>query len=187
MRFSKIFTPRIIITIIILAFLLGIIGTVLTSCVEKLFYPKHYDEYVLKYAEKYAVPSNLVFAVIKAESNFDSDAISHVGAMGLMQIMPSTCEWLSQYHLNESASSLSLYDPETNIKYGTYYLQYLFSKFGSWEKAIIAYNWGEGNFADFIDTKGYTEGNYSSIPIRETRNYVKKVMNFWEKYNEFYK
>ena len=187
MKFSKIFTPRIIITIIILAFLLGIVGTMLTSCVERLFYPRHYSEYVMKYSDKYAVPSELVFAVIKAESKFDSDAVSHVGAVGLMQILPSTCKSIAQYHFGEDSSLVNLYDPETNIRYGVYYLQYLFSMFGSWEKAIIAYNWGPGNLSNFLNSNDYTEGNYKSIPVKETRNYVNKVMRYWEKYNELYK
>ncbi len=187
MKFSKIFTPRAVIIILIIAFLLGIVGSVLVSCVERLIYPKKYDEIVAKYAEKYAVPQELVFAVIKAESGFDADAVSHVGAIGLMQIIPSTCEWLAEYHLSENASTLSLYDAETNIRYGVYYLQYLFSRFGSWEKALIAYNWGEGNLSDFLEDEGYTDGDYYSIPVRETRNYVKKVMNYWETYKKLYK
>lgn len=187
MRFSKIFNPRIIVIILILSFLLGMLASILTSCVEKIFFPQNYSEYVLKYAEKYAVPKELIFAVIKAESNFKSDAVSHAGAIGLMQIMPSTCEWLAEYHLDEDISALSLYDPETNIRYGVYYLQYLFSKFGSWEKAIIAYNWGEGNFNDFLNNNEYIEGEYSSIPIRETRNYVKNVIHYRDKYKQLYK
>ena len=187
MRFSKVFNPRTIIIIIVIAFLLGIIGSVLVSCIERLIYPKNFSEYVIKYSEKYAVPSDLVFAIIKAESNFKSDAVSHVGAIGLMQIMPSTCEWLAKYHLGENGSALSLYDPETNIRYGVYYLQYLFSRFGSWEKAIIAYNWGEGNLSSFLEDNEYVEGKYRTIPVKETRNYVSKVVRFWNKYDELYK
>ena len=187
MRLSKIFNPRVVIIILLLAFLLGIIGSVLISCVERLIYPRNYSEYVTKYAQKYGVPENLVYAVIKTESGFDSNAVSRVGAVGLMQILPSTGEWLAKYHLNDSFTSISLYDPQTNIKYGVYYLQYLFSRFGSWEKAIIAYNWGEGNFSNFLQSNGYDEGEYSSIPVKETRNYVNKVMHHFKKYNKLYK
>ena len=104
-----------------------------------------------------------------------------------MQLMPKTAEWLATTYFGESAKDISLYDPEVNIRYGVYYLQYLFSRFGSWEKAIIAYNWGEGNFTSHLQEHGYTEGNFRSIPVRETRNYVKKVTNYWEKYKNIYK
>ena len=134
----------------------------------------------------YSVPEELVFAIIKVESNFDPNVVSSKGAIGLMQMLPSTYKWLST-KLKEEYDEAKLYDPETSIKYGTYYLQYLYSRFGSWEKAIIAYNWGEGNFEEFIEDNGYTEGDYNSIPVTETRNYIKKVMRYWEKYNELYK
>ena len=173
MRLSRIFTPRVIVLLILLALLLGLAASVLISCAERLIYPRTYRDEVEKYCEEYAVPTPLVYAVIKVESGFKSDAVSHAGAIGLMQILPSTADWLAKRFFNEDPSTVSLYDPETNIRYGVYYLQYLFSRFGSWEKAIIAYNWGEGNFRDFLDSDGYTEGEYRSIPVRETRNYIK--------------
>ena len=103
-----------------------------------------------------------------------------------MQMLPSTYKWLAEDKLGEPSFTAMLYDPEVNIKYGTYYLQYLYAKFGSWEKVIIAYNWGEGNFAEFFEQEGYEEGDYSSIPVTETKNYIRKVMHHWEKYNELY-
>ena len=113
-------------------------------------------------------------------------AQSSAGAVGLMQIMPSTYEWLAQAKFKESADVSLLYNPEVNIRYGTYYLQYLYAKFGTWEKALIAYNWGEGNFMRFMEENGYTEGDYNSIPVAETRNYVKKVLHHWKKYEDLY-
>ena len=187
MKLSRIFNVKTVLLILIAAIVLGLIASVLISLVERIIFREDYKELVFHYAEKYSVPAELVFAVIKAESDFDPNAKSHVGAIGLMQLLPSTAEWLAEEHLNESPLLVSLYIPSTNIRYGVYYLQYLFSKFGSWEKAIIAYNWGEGNFLRFIEEHGYTEGNYNSIPVRETRNYVKKVMSYWEKYKELYK
>ena len=103
-----------------------------------------------------------------------------------MQMLPSTYIWLAEDKLSEIAFSQMLYDPTTNIKYGTYYLRYLHSRFNSWELAIIAYNWGEGNLTKFLAENEYEEGDYDSIPVKETRNYIKKVMQYWEKYNELY-
>lgn len=187
MKLSRIFDFKTVIIILLAAIILGLIASVILSLAERIIFPENYKDIVYKYAQKYAVPPELVFAVIKAESGFDKNAQSRVGAQGLMQLMPSTAEWLAEEHLNDNPHLISLYDPETNIKYGTYYLQYLFSRFGSWEKAIIAYNWREGNFAKFIEESGYTEGEYNSIPVSETRNYVKKVTQYWEKYKELYK
>ena len=103
-----------------------------------------------------------------------------------MQMIPSTYEFLSK-KLGETPVTSLLYDPQTNIKYGAYYLQYLYARFGSWELALAAYNWGEGNLSSYISENGYTEGDYKKIPVKETRNYVKKVLYLWEKYEQLYK
>ena len=176
---------RVFILILIMSILLGVIGNAVIDIIYRWVYPEKYHNIVLKYSNEYSVPSELVFAIIKVESDFDPQALSHAGAMGLMQMIPSTYEWLAS-KLGEEPRVALLYDPETNIKYCTYYLSYLYSRFGTWEKAIIAYNWGEGNFSNFLEEEGYTEGDYNSIPVKETRNYVKKVMHHWKKYNELY-
>ena len=98
----------------------------------------------------------------------------------------STYEWIASI-FGDSVNVSRLYIPQVNIEYGTYYLQYLYEIFDcSWEKAIIAYNWGMGNFMRFIEEHGYTEGDFGSIPVSETRNYVRKVLYHWEKYKEIY-
>lgn len=182
---SKIFNTRTVLAILLVSILLGFFCNVLFTCIDRLIYPETYYDSVMRYSNEYAVPSELVFAVIKVESNFKSNAVSSAGAIGLMQIMPSTHKWLAS-KLDEPALTSFLYNADTNIKYGTYYLRYLYSRFGSWEKAIIAYNWGEGNFSEFLEQYGYNEGDYDSIPVRETRNYVKKVMHHWKKYEQLY-
>ena len=186
MRTVKKKDARVFIIILILSLVVGVVANALIDLVYTWIYPEKYHQLVTKYAEEYSVPKELVFAVIKVESKFDPNVESSAGAIGLMQMLPSTYKWLTT-KLGDEYWQGSLYDPETNIKYGTYYLQYLYSRFGSWEKAIIAYNWGEGNFSDFLNDVGYTEGDYDSIPVEETRNYVKKVIHHWEKYKELYK
>ena len=176
---------RVFVLILIMALLIGILANLIIDAIYRLVYPESYQQIVEKYAKKYSVPKELIFAVIKVESNFNPNDVSSAGAMGLMQIIPSTYEWLTT-KLGEEYCEENLYDPEINIKYGAYYLQYLYSRFGSWERAIIAYNWGETNFNEFLTTNGYTEGDYDSIPVTETKNYVKKVMHHWKKYKELY-
>lgn len=185
MKLSRIFNARIIILMIVISIILGFLISLLITGIEFLIYPENYKDIVFKYSEQYTVPSELIFAVIKVESNFDKDAISRVGAVGLMQILPSTFDDIAP-SINESSDPQLLTDPEVNIKAGVYYLRYLYLMFGSWEKAIIAYNWGLGHFKNFLAENGYTEGDYDSIPVRETRNYVKQVMHHWQKYIELY-
>lgn len=181
----KIFKTSSVLIILVISILLGSLFGLIFDAIEKGTYPTKYSDIVSKYSREHSVPEELVFATIKVESNFDPEAVSHVGAIGLMQMLPSTCEWLAG-KLGEEFDPDMLYDPETNIKYGTYYLQYLYSRFGSWEKASIAYNWGEGNFSRFLEEHGYRHGDYSSIPVKETRNYVEKVNKAKIKYQNLY-
>lgn len=181
----KIFNTSSVLIILVISILLGFFFSLITSTIEKGTYPKKYSDFVSKYAREYSVPEEIVYATIKIESNFDPDVVSHAGAIGLMQMIPSTCEWLSG-KLGDEFDPNMLYDPETNIKYGTYYLQYLYSRFGSWEKASIAYNWGEGNFSKFLEEHGYRHGDYSSIPVKETRSYIEKVTKAKIKYQTIY-
>lgn len=185
MKSPKARDTGVFVLILIMSLVISILGNALIDGIYRWVYPEKHHSLVEKYANEYSVPIELVFAIIKVESNFETDVVSSAGALGLMQMLPSTYEWLAS-RLGDEPNEDLLYDPETNIRYGTYYLQYLYARFGTWEKAIIAYNWGEGNFSNFINENGYTDGDYDSIPIKETRNYVKKVIHHWEKYKELY-
>lgn len=177
---------RVFVLILIMSLVIAVIGNALVDSIYKWVYPESYHNIVSKYAKQYSVPEELVFAVIKVESDFDPNVVSHAGAMGLMQMLPSTYYWLATKLGDDNPNENFLFDPETNIRYCTYYLSYLYSRFGTWEKAIIAYNWGEGNFGEFLEEEGYTSGDYDSIPVKETKNYIKKVMHHWKKYEEIY-
>lgn len=181
----KIFKAPVVLLILIVSILFGFVADIILTGIDRIIYPEDYYELVTKYANENSIPEELVFAIIKVESNFQSDVKSHAGAIGLMQMLPSTYEWLASRR-GEIAHPAMLYDPEVNIKYGTYYLQYLYLKFGTWEKTLIAYNWGEGHFMEFLEEHGYTEGDYGSIPVSETRAYVQKVLHHWQKYTELY-
>lgn len=185
MRTRGIFSVRSVIIILVIAVLLGIFGDLLLTGIDKLIYPDDYRELVEKYSVEYSVPAELIFAVIKVESDFTPDAKSSAGAIGLMQLMPDTYAYVAEL-LGERAFTALLYDPETNIKYGTYYLRYLTSKFGSLERALVAYNWGEGNFQNYIDENGYEDGDFINLPVKETRKYVDRVLEYCEKYSELY-
>ena len=158
--------------------------------VDKVAYPLKYTEEISAAAEEFSVPEEVICAVIYAESNFDKDARSPVGAIGLMQIMPKTFEWLTgDEHLGEHLNKRMLFDPETNIKYGTYYLSYLYKKFDRNTNTVLAaYNGGEGNVAKWLKDPAYSDDgkNLKDIPFKETKNYVSKVNNEIQAYKDLY-
>ena len=135
--------------------------------------PVEYEDIVEKYASEYDIPASVIYAVIYAESNFDNSAVSHAGAHGLMQITYDTFEWL-ETHLKDGAGTEDIYDPDVNIRYGSYYLSYLYGRFGEWRTAYAAYNAGIGSVCAWLEEN---DGVLGDIPYSETAHYVEKVAN----------
>ena len=145
-------------------------------------YPTAYSEYVDRYSEQYNVPKDVIYAVIKVESNFVYNAQSYKNAHGLMQIMPGTYEWMCQREgIDPEAHSID--DPEINIRIGTCYLAYLYGEFEIWETVFAAYNAGHGIVRQWLSDEQYgKDGHLINIPYSETASYVKKVSDAREKY-----
>jgi len=99
---------------------------------------------IVREAARNDIDPLLVVAVIRCESSFNNYAVSHVGAMGLMQVMPDTGTWLADKAGIRLGRSTNLFDAETNVELGTAYLADLIQRFGSVEKALVAYNAGPG-------------------------------------------
>lgn len=118
-----------------------------------------YSGIIKKAANQFNIPERLISSVIKHESNFNSQTVSHAGAQGLMQLMPGTAKFLGVKNS---------FDPEQNITGGARYLKQMLDQFGGDIKlALAAYNAGPGNVK-----------KYGGIPpFKETQNYVKKVLN----------
>ena len=158
--------------------------------VEKTTHPLAYADTVSHYAEKYNIPKEIIFAVIKTESGFDPDAESPQGALGLMQMMPKTFEEMTgDEYLDEHLLFSSLKNPDISIRYGTYYLVYLAQYFDyNWTNVFAAYNGGMGNVSDWLkDPECLDEdGNLVNIPYPETADYVKRVENAIETYRRIY-
>lgn len=186
----KRYTAAVIISIV-LALLLGFVADIVITKIEYAVYkkPDEYADIISTYSEKYDVPEHVIYSVIKAESGFDYSARSSVGAIGLMQIMPSTFEELTDQRLKEYLEPSSLYDADTNIRYGTYYLSYLYEIYGDWSLVFAAYNAGMGNVNSWLENKDYSPDGVTlkKIPVRETRKYVSRVEKNIEKYNKLYK
>ena len=155
----------------------------------KMIYPKKYETEVTIYAEKYQVEENLIYALIKAESNFNEEATSHKGAIGLMQLMEETAVERSNIIDNETVETHDLYDPETNIKLGTSYIAYLLGLYsGNTILALTAYNAGLGNVQQWIKNEIIKPdgSDIENIPYKETENYVRKIIRDYQMYLRLY-
>lgn len=186
----KIHYGRIFLILLIVSVAFGFLFDAICSAAEKKIYPKKYEEYVEKYSAEYRVPPELVYSIIKCESNFDSAAVSGDGAIGLMQMMPSTFNDLTTNKLSEDLDTGMLYDPETNIKYGVYYLSYLKTYFDDWNTVAAAYNAGYNRVREWLKDKEYSSDGISlinsKIPYAETRKYCERVARAREKYISLY-
>ena len=141
----------------------------------------------IEYSYENGIPEYVVYSVIKVESSFNSGAVSKDGAIGLMQMMPETFNWLTSVK-KENLDSAMLYDPETNIKYGSYYLSYLYVRYGSWDEVYAAYNAGQGKVDEWLadETLVDQNGKLKEIPYKETRKYVEKLKDTNEIYKRLY-
>ena len=130
---------------------------------KKVSFPSTYDDIIKEAANKYSVPEDLIKAVIKQESNYKPNAVSHKGAVGLMQIMPSTGVGLGV------TDKEMLKDPYTNIMAGTKYLSQMLNRYdGRLDLSLSAYNAGPS----LVD-------KLQRIPnIDETKNYVKNIIGY---------
>ena len=178
---------QIIIVAIILIFCILIAFLNIPIRIQKIIYKKDYEEYVQKYSQQYNVDENLVYALIKAESNFNANAQSSKGAIGLMQLMETTAQDVcKRMDLNISNNELKekLLEPEININIGTKYLSILIQQYGNVEIAITAYNAGIGTVDNWIE-KDIIKADGSKvekIPYKETNNYVRKILRDYKIY-----
>ena len=155
------------------------------SLVMQTVYPRGYSDIVEAKAEEYNVDKALLYALIETESGFDENAVSSVGARGLMQIMPETFLWLCEKE-GEAYTEEDLFTPEVNIKYGTMYYGMMLKKFGDIETAVAAYHAGTTNVKKWLSDENYSLDGKTlyDIPFPQTKAYVERVMktkNIYEK------
>lgn len=138
-------------------------------------FPRKYEEYICKYADEYNVDRYIIASVINVESSYDSNCVSSAGAIGLMQLLPSTADDMA-IRLGIDIKSIDLKDAETNIMLGSYYLSYLLKMFdNNIYNALSAYNWGLSNVKNWIALGNVDDGgNITKVPVKETRDYLKK-------------
>ena len=157
---------------------------------QSFTYPTDYEQYVVKYSSEYNCDPVLVFSVIKVESGFDPDAVSEVGARGLMQLMEDAFDWI-KFRLDDDRGYTfdDVFEPKLNIQYGTYYLSYLLDKYdGSIELTAAAYHCGMGLVDSWITDGTIDPKNFRTEDIPDendqTANYVDKIMNAYSHYKD---
>ncbi len=152
-------------------------------------YPRAYSEHVESFAKKFTVPQELVWGIMRAETNYRRDAISPVGALGLMQVMPFTGQKLATLLGEKTFNTPMLLQPETSVKYGTRYLKRLMDRFDNTIPLVAAgYNAGPHRVKSWLASFGTLETDefIEHIPFLETRNYVKRVVSNAHIYSQLY-
>jgi soluble lytic murein transglycosylase len=148
---------------------------------QKMLYPKYYQEIVTKYSKKYGVEEELIYSIIKQESLFEKSVISSASAYGLMQIVLPTARMFDR-----DISVEELLEPDTNIKIGTQYLKWISDRVnGNISQIAASYNAGIGNVVKWEKEKN-GDLVIEKIPYTETRGYVEKVLNNYYKYKRIY-
>ena len=160
-----------------------------SSIVWKWMYPIKYRSEILAASRQYQVSPHLILAVIRSESGFEPDRVSHKGAIGLMQVMPDTADWIVSQAGFQVTDERYLYDPVMNIWIGTWYLRYLLTRFeGNTVKVIAAYNAGPGAVSSWIAENKWSgqRETVEDIPFPETRKYVQRVLYYQDRYQNVY-
>jgi soluble lytic murein transglycosylase len=145
----------------------------------RLWYPLRYSAIVRGHAANYHLDPALLAAVIEAESKFNPDAQSRAGAVGLMQLTPSTAKGIALYTGGHNFHLSDLTNPEINVRYGAWYLRHLLNRYGKERLALAAYNAGEENVDEWQQA-------HEGIQFSETRDYVDKVERLKKIYRRAY-
>ncbi|MBH5318481.1 lytic transglycosylase domain-containing protein [Paenibacillus sp. GSMTC-2017] len=176
----------------LLLLLLGLISILFlkSDWLASFMYPIHYKDDIRASASNYGIEPHLVAAIIRAESNYETGRESKKGALGLMQLMPTTADWVVQKAGFEAVDDDILrHRADVSIEVGTWYLGALHKQFDqNVVAAVAAYNAGPGNVRKWLDS-GSWNGKMNAvkdIPFGETRHYVQRVIYYYNKYKELY-
>lgn len=159
---------------------------------ERLNYPVRYEPQIRAYAGAYSLDPALVAALVQVESGGNARAVSGVGAMGLMQIMPDTGKWIFQkLGAGGGFTPEMLFDPETALRCGCWYLNFLLLEFdGDAQCAVAAYHAGQGAVRKWLSDNAYSPDGRTLLAFPDdapqTRNYVSKVKKAYEYYRKAY-
>lgn len=163
------------------------LAVILSGEMDKLTYKLANVAAISRYSAEYDVDPYLVAAIIHVESGNRETVVSPKGALGLMQIMPATAEWIAE-KLGEPYNLDSVTEPFTNIRYGCWYLNFLFERFVPVGTVLAAYNAGHNAVRGWLSDSAYSDDGVTlkNIPYPETEHYVEKVDRAYEKYKKLY-
>ncbi len=172
--------------LLILVLLAGLAGGLLyledakPGWYAKLRYPLAYEHLIVGHARNYELDPALVAAVIYRESKFDPSARSRSGAIGLMQLLPDTAQGIAVHTGGHGFVVDDLYEPEINVRYGSFYLRRLIRKYDDERLALAAYNAGQRHVDEWA-------ANDEGIAFAETRQYVDEVLELRGVYARAYR
>ena len=178
---------------LVLAVLLCLAGALLAKAGEwkRLAYPQKYTEYVQYYADKYQLDPLMLYAVIRTESGFDPNAQSSVDARGLMQVTEQTFDWIkSKIAPGEPLEFADLYNPETAIRFGSYYFALCLERYeGDLSTAAAAYHSGWGTVDGLLKDPAYSADGRTlhTFPFTQMERYVQKINKSYSNYQSIYK
>lgn len=165
--------------------LVFLFGAVYKIIEKNYLYPLCYKEEIITVAREYDIDAAILFAVVKTESGFNAERVSAKGAVGLMQIMPSTGRFIAE---RKGITDYDIYDINVNLDFGAYYWKYLSDKFGDISETAAAYNAGEGTVRTWLNNREYSSDGkrLNAIPYPETAAYVKKISERVKRYEKLY-
>ncbi|WP_051343821.1 lytic transglycosylase domain-containing protein [Alicyclobacillus herbarius] len=183
---------RILISLILLVALIGLMSS---NRFWQWIYPIGYTAEIQQAARAAHVDPLLVASVIRVESKFNTNDVSHAGAVGLMQLMPGTAQWIRvqmRQHGDQDPvleGQLDLHNPRTNIRIGSWYIHYLMAAFhGNQTAAIAAYNAGPRRVSTWLKDGTWNGqlADVQQIPVGETRHFVDRVFYNYMLYKRIY-
>ncbi|MFA5576192.1 MAG: lytic transglycosylase domain-containing protein [Tissierellaceae bacterium] len=153
-------------------------------------YPLIYEDSIARYSTEFGVDFHLVASIINVESKYDRNAISRKNARGLMQIGQQTGQWASEVLEIEDYDEESLFEPDTNIRIGAWYINILMAEFDdNLDLVLASYNAGSGNVSKWLCQSEYSRDGKSldNIPFKETEDYLRKVKSNYRVYSRIYR
>src|SRR3954453_22935574 len=190
-RRRKVLRRRLLLAAGLAAVIVAVVSLVhpVNHAVEEIKLPLRHEDIIRQQAADKRVDPALIAAVIYTESRF-RDQTSHAGAKGLMQLMPSTADYIARKSGGTRFERADLATPQINISYGTWYLRYLLTKYhGSTVLPLAAYNAGEGKVDEWwqrASSRGERFNVAEHIPFPETRDYVHRVLSARHEYRRTY-
>jgi soluble lytic murein transglycosylase len=162
--------------IVIVVVIVVVTGKVIVPGISGKMYPIHYQKDIATVAQKYDIDPYLLTAVARTESGFDPSAQSHAGAVGLMQLLPSTAKWVTGLDSWKGPKNPALTSPVDSLELGACYLAYLQGSFDNPVAALAAYNAGQGIVRQWVKSAGGSDSFGSEdIQYAETREFVSRV------------